>query len=1225
MAAVQDRWTLMDQQGNELKRFRITAELETASSLHIGASETVEHDLIKNDDGTPVQINAVITGAGGLPIIPGSTIKGRFLARLRERGVDRGLLETLFGKGHDRETEDQGRGGRAEFHDAPLCHRLSGARHFPYWRPERQTWVKAQTAVDRHRGTALRRSLRYTEMVPPGVRFRLTITGCMTDAEADVLFALLEDLGDPRQACSFGSAGADGNGTMRLFGRPEVYCLDRSGILGWLASFEKGGNGGMAMTAAALLQADAVQRRADKVRQAWQPPDVGPRLHVELRFSGPFLVNDPSRNTPDIPQAPDMVPLVDEDGNPMLPASSFRGALRAQAERIIRTLGGRCCDTSSPCRPLESSDKVGELCLACQVFGAPGWGTTLHIQGFTCTSVFRREQEQTFVAIDRFHGGCKEGALYTIRHAESPRFEGHLVIDPRMPAWGRGLLALVLRDLREGDITFGLGAGKGYGVVEAADVQGMAELEPHVDAFREQCRQDRDMAECHAAPSPPPLRDHDLAEIPPAEEAPGETFLNPYHFVPIREPDTGSWLARDDLDSSCCHSHGFYRQQVDDRPLYHGRLTCLLETETPLFIGTTGDSSVTSCIENYRLGNRIAIPAASLRGMLSSLAEAASNSAMRVLHQGILSYRKKAKNALREIGMIVLRDGKRFILPLVPLMEVTKLRHAYTDPAMKHFLDDKNSWSPRCNRVYYLGRDGNQIPAETRGAGMRPGILRLLGREGRHDELQNKKHEYFIEIPERYVDQDHCFDYRMFIRDRARNGTLVPISPVAWERYHCLAEERTLSQKNDPELQEDKACTSPKWLPFHLKGRVRERDPENDVCHLSLRHGDLVFYAEQNRVVSEISFSAIWRSRVETSDRYQAVTVDRFVPKELRPFNRDRRAISPAELLFGFVELDESENSTGKSRYEQMAFAGKVRLTAGLPVEDVEDSALLEPKPIVLKALSSPKPPSPPFYFVMRDGSGAYIAKKDLSPDRHRIKGRKQYLHGLRQRDNPDRVQSLDRYGHATETAANPPWETCHPEERPQIKVRVQPVRRKTKFFFHLDFSNLSRWELGLLCYVLRPTACFRHKLGMGKPLGLGSVRIDIASLQLIDRVRRYGTDDLTAGRYNMGGHFNASCLDLLPQQDSPAHDDSGAAPDPGTLRQDFVKTMDETVFRALDLLGNPAHVQRPVHYPQVREMDIEDQTFLWFVDNDKRWQDALQPLTSSSTQLPPLTRRNKR
>jgi hypothetical protein len=49
---------------------------------------------------------------------------------------------------------------------------------------------------------------------------------------------------------------------------------------------------------------------------------------------------------------------------------------------------------------------------------------------------------------------------------------------------------------------------------------------------------------------------------------------------------------------------------------------------------------------------------------------------------------------------------------------------------------------------------------------------------------------------------------------------------------------------------------------------------------------------------------------------------------------------------------------------------------------------------------------------------------------------------------------------------------------------------------------------MDLLCFALRPSHLFRHKLGMGKSLGLGTVRIDVDRIDMIDRSMRYLHDD---------------------------------------------------------------------------------------------------------------------
>ena len=67
---------------------------------------------------------------------------------------------------------------------------------------------------------------------------------------------------------------------------------------------------------------------------------------------------------------------------------------------------------------------------------------------------------------------------------------------------------------------------------------------------------------------------------------------------------------------------------------------------------------------------------------------------------------------------------------------------------------------------------------------------------------------------------------------------------------------------------------------------------------------------------------------------------------------------------------------------------------------------------------------------------------------------------------------------------------------------------------FHVDFDNLDDTELGLLLYALRPKDTFRHKLGLGKRLGLGSVRIDPLAVFYVDRQQRYGDPSESRARY---------------------------------------------------------------------------------------------------------------
>jgi hypothetical protein len=66
-------------------------------------------------------------------------------------------------------------------------------------------------------------------------------------------------------------------------------------------------------------------------------------------------------------------------------------------------------------------------------------------------------------------------------------------------------------------------------------------------------------------------------------------------------------------------------------------------------------------------------------------------------------------------------------------------------------------------------------------------------------------------------------------------------------------------------------------------------------------------------------------------------------------------------------------------------------------------------------------------------------------------------------------------------------------------------VKAGITFSGRVRFNNLTNLELGALLEALQlPSGC-SHRLGMGRPLGLGSVRIT-SRLRLVDRAARYGT-----------------------------------------------------------------------------------------------------------------------
>ncbi len=731
------------------------------------------------------------------------------------------------------------------------------------------------------------------------------------------------------------------------------------------------------------------------------------------------------------------------------------------------------------------------------------------------------------------------------------------------------------------------------------------------------------------------------------------SFHNPFHFIPVKKltiADKKHGLVIDENHNITWgpHAHDQYTDKT-----FSGRLICKLTTESPIFIGAQQkDGTEPKQVIPFEIDGKPVIPGSTLRGMLSSLSEAASNSALRVLHRDKpLSYRRTMLESLSAVGMIIEQPqipGEFFLLPLaLPTIERRSTRDAFRlpsnyhkmfpNPRLKVLLDGydwrrqrdgkklafasgdiagKQSYAPRGQHYFMLLNKGwifqngeisphpqlrfpskkkrdrngefdayligqkplsvpnlkqfidleewNQLPPVDQNKYTR-GILRILGAQGRADMPTTKKHELFIPFP-----------------DGIGKEPIYRIPQPVIKRFTALADERTEAN------------------PQHPYEPLGTRQNRNGQC-LKLHHGDIVFFRPNTTgtEVEDISFSSIWRGHAGTvEDYFRAIDVD------VLPFTQKRTTVTPAELLFGFVQ-DEKENDEKST----LAFKGKIRVSFGKIDESFQDN--FYDSPVTLKILSSPKPPSPALYFKFSDESEkGDIAKSALKPGKHHPQGRKIYLH------------------HHLEEGITP-WKSLKQTELNQ-KNRIEPLRKGLEFYFHLDFNNLTKWELGLLCYAVRPTDKYRHKIGMGKPLGLGTIRIDPLGLFTIDRSLRYSEKELSTCRYNQSW----TCQNVkLPSSygDEQMAISGGISFD--DVQRSFTESMDSDIRNAIQLLGEPQYVTHPVHTPQVAPKDLEEETYCWFVANDvgsgTQWNNnridaknkSLIPLNKDSKVLPLLVR----
>jgi len=134
--------------------------------------------------------------------------------------------------------------------------------------------------------------------------------------------------------------------------------------------------------------------------------------------------------------------------------------------------------------------------------------------------------------------------------------------------------------------------------------------------------------------------------------------------------------------------------------------------------------------------------------------------------------------------------------------------------------------------------------------------------------------------------------------------------------------------------------------------------------------------------------------------------------------------------------------------------------------------------------LLAPKPQAPQMYLTRLKGQG--LATYDDDPKQTRIRGHKLYWHSDAAASNLEAIPD------------NPDDDTK------KLFSVIRPVRERVEFAGRIHFDQLYGAELGGLLAALLLPRSKRHKIGLGRPLGLGSARIEVEGVHLIDTGARY-------------------------------------------------------------------------------------------------------------------------
>ena len=506
-------------------------------------------------------------------------------------------------------------------------------------------------------------------------------------------------------------------------------------------------------------------------------------------------------------------------------------------------------------------------------------------------------------------------------------------------------------------------------------------------------------------------------------------FINPYNFVrAVAEVKRGGWVSH----------HQFL--DPGGETLHSGRIACKLTVKTPIFVPdpeeTRSDDRERdhTVMRFFRLHGESAIPPTSLKGMIRSVAEAASNSCFSVLHQGKLGIRRLpgwyGAPATLIAGRIEVLPSRPGTTGRIKKMVAYELPHQrFGQYANREDLNGKQ---------IYVTISNKKIDSlyESREQDTKVGYLKTSSRgigQG------NKRHERVFIDPDELKEAELPEDFKP--------------EPAEFDLSYELCDDYSVANKNNR---------------FEHTKHLHVGDP-------------VWFRVSDEGVVKEVGFTQIYRLPFGSS-------VGDRLPPGLRPCDRID-ALCPACRIFGRV-VDETVK-TG----ELNALAGKVSFTPAQLVSKGEE--VWESVPLAV--LSSPKPTFYNFYLFSQEAPGTAVDYdgRPVIDARGNVSRNKAYQVALRGRKF---------YWHYPDANGKPDAYAREDGVRDKLNGTVELLKHGT-FSFAVDFDNLTRYELGLLLYALEldgPDSEMCHKLGMGKPLGLGSVKVTVDHLQLIDRRERY-------------------------------------------------------------------------------------------------------------------------
>lgn len=519
-----------------------------------------------------------------------------------------------------------------------------------------------------------------------------------------------------------------------------------------------------------------------------------------------------------------------------------------------------------------------------------------------------------------------------------------------------------------------------------------------------------------------------------------EKFVNPYHFVPLGE--------------KCDRRYDYEAIKKEDN-LLTGWIECELETKSPVFVPNptnddvfgrkVGQDSVKSYDffsredlagrSNPEAPARPVIPGSELRGVFRSAFEAVTNSCMSTTDDESVLFKRTTTPG--KPGRIVLEDGQWFIQPCQERIGVA----AWQNYAMLANMKDPNDFSGNINAL----SEGAEVTFEKSAKKYKNSrgfevfyVASSIGRGGSKG---------FLHKGERFFNKHH---ETLFVPDTGKKK--IPLNERDLENllhnFKLYADEKV-----------NQSLAKREHTGYGDFLRQSGKRSADDLETKDLKNA-LVYYKQ---VGSYIYMCPAAIGREVFHNRLKDL-IGSFAPCE------EPKHLCPACALFGFV---------GKNG----SVAGRVRFSDAELSSPVQDPNSLFLGPMVLPEMASPKPSATEFYLERPsektdlwnyDYTVSWNNKQPVAPYKARIRGRKFYWHGgkLRNLENPS--------------------ERLPEETISKRHVKVRPIRQGVSFRFKVYFNEINENELKKILWVLSvgDSEGHGHKIGMGKPVGLGSILV---------------------------------------------------------------------------------------------------------------------------------------